>query len=324
MRRVAQSDPIGRDADGAIWSMVATYQRPQRLLLALQSLVDHGARHILVVDNDPVEQAGKAAALAYFDSLDSPGIAIHAIIATTPGVSAVRNVGLSHLFDTKNAKAVFILDDDSLVDGSFAKALGALGRPGDVQFFTPQVVYELPQGTRPELRELDVFKHMAQVEMSDRIRTANGLAITRLGWEAFATDGVLFDQAFGVSGGEDTELGYRVKKAGGIVGKWPDVVVTEPVPTARATLSWVLQRQRVSAANEVRVWRKHSGTVRAVFRAVRRAAKGTASALFHAFRLRFALSLLRLAGAWGSLEGVVSFQHRHAHDADVSQNTGSS
>src|SRR5690606_39176152 len=54
---------------------------------------------------------------------------------------------------------------------------------------------------------------------------------------------IRFDPALGRAGGEDTAFFYRLTELGGSIQYAADAVVEEPVPPARATMTWLVRRR---------------------------------------------------------------------------------
>lgn len=52
-----------------------------------------------------------------------------------------------------------------------------------------------------------------------------------------------FDLGLGQSGGEDTAFFYQLTALGGTISYAPDAIVTEPVPTERASMDWLVRRR---------------------------------------------------------------------------------
>ena len=63
--------------------------------------------------------------------------------------------------------------------------------------------------------------------------------------------GILFDNRFALTGGEDTDFFMRVHRAGNRIVWAADAIVTETVPPSRTTVGWVLRRG-------YREWGSHS------------------------------------------------------------------
>ena len=73
---------------------------------------------------------------------------------------------------------------------------------------------------------------------------------------------VRFDESFGETGGSDASFTAELVRAGGRLVWCDEAVVTESVPAARATRSWVLRRQLREGNAETRIRLRLAGAPR--------------------------------------------------------------
>lgn len=249
---------------------VATFRRPRDLAELLPLLGDQiaGSRaraEVLVVDNDPDGSARGVCA-------EHAPAGVRYVAEPRPGISAARNRALAEA--ARHDVLVFIDDDERPRPGWLAGLLATHRAAGGAGVVGP-VVSTFDRDPDPWIRAGGFF---------DRRRHATGAPVAVAATNNLLLDlhvvrrlGVTFDERFGLSGGSDT-LFTRTLTASGARLVWCDeAVVTDVVPAARATRSWVLRRR-------LRIGNSLSRTELALARSARA-------------RLRTRLSLLGRGGA---------------------------
>ncbi|RAX19521.1 glycosyl transferase family 2 [Actinomyces sp. Z5] len=224
---------------------VCTYKRPERvaglvpqLLSQLQDLEEVDAR-VVIVDNDAAGSARERLVNAGGVGQDGR---VHVVVEPTPGLSAARNRALSEA--AERDLLVFIDDDELPADGWLAALVATYRNTGAVGVTGPvESVFE--QQPDPWMASAPVFRRVQRPTGTPmRSAATNNLlldmtVVRRLGLE--------FDPRFAFTGGEDTFFTRSLTaRAGALV--WCDAaVVSETVPSERASREWVLTRARRNA-----------------------------------------------------------------------------
>lgn len=226
---------------------VLTYRRPDDLATALPLLVAQAGEQlpgyrveILVVDNDPDGSARSV-----------PGLGdprVRYVVEPEPGIAAARNRVLDEA--SGSDLLVFIDDDERPHPGWLAHLLGTWHRTG-AALVAGAVVSAFPSEPDAYIRAGDFFR---------RRRLTTGTPLTVAATNNLLLDlhvvrrlGLRFDPSFGLSGGEDTLFTRRLARAGARMVWCDEAIVTDAVPAARLTRSWVLARALSSGNSVARV-----------------------------------------------------------------------
>ncbi|KNX38005.1 glycosyltransferase family 2 protein [Luteipulveratus halotolerans] len=240
---------------------VLTYQRPDELsanlpaVLAQAQVSDHPVE-VCVVDNDPAASARSAVA-----ALAAPHLRY--VVEPQAGIAAARNRALH---EASAADLLVFIDDDERPRDGWLDALlrvwhdtGAAAVPG-------RVVPSYLGQPDPWLLAGGFFDRPVRVTGSTMPTAAAGNLLLDL--HQVRRAGLLFEEPFGLTGGEDTLFGRRLVASGGEIRWCDEAVVEDRVPVERLTRSWVLQRKR-SHGNVASLVDLHLATSTAARRRVR-------------------------------------------------------
>lgn len=232
---------------------VPTFRRPEGLATVLAALAPQVAAlaaagreaGIVVVDNSPeagaraaVEAAGPAA-----------GITVRYVHEPRPGLAAVRNAAIAHA--TPDGYLAMV-DDDAEPAPDWLEHLVACADRTAAAAVAGQIRYRLPAGTSAWVARSGHFDTVVQStdqELAAGATTGNLLLDLR----QLRIAGLRFDEAYGLTGGEDSRLMRDLRLAGGKVVGCAAAVVEEDVPADRATREWVLSRAERNAESWARV-----------------------------------------------------------------------
>ncbi len=225
---------------------VLTFRRPDDLAEVLPALVEQarsvqapGRRvDVLVVDNDP---QGGAEPLVRGMADDHTRIGTSVRVRyeneTVPGISAARNRALDA---ARDARLLVFIDDDERPGPGWLADLLATYRSHDCAAVVGPVVSRFVREPDPWVRAGRFF---------DRRRMPTGTAVEVAATNNLLLDldvvrraGLRFDEAFGISGGDDTMFTRQLHAAGGRMVWCDEAVVTDVVPTSRVTRRWVVLR----------------------------------------------------------------------------------
>jgi succinoglycan biosynthesis protein ExoM len=215
---------------------VCTFRRPAVVetlaSLARQQLPAGCRLQAIVADNDETPSA-EAEVRAAAERL---GLALAYVHAPARNISRARNACL----DAAGGEFIAFLDDDETAAPGWLAALLAEAERGgwDAVLGPVKAVYD---AAAPAWLAAGDFHSTKPVVDGGRILKgyAGNVLIRR---SAVAARSLRFDEALGRLGGEDDDFFYRLTDAGGTIGFAPDALAYEPVPSARASLRWLLTR----------------------------------------------------------------------------------
>lgn len=212
-----------------------TYRRPLDLMQAIPSVLRQTtslrpSATLLVVDNDPAASA-RDVALAY--AADG----VRYVHEPRPGIAAARNRALAEA--PAGALLIFIDDDERPHDRWLESLVGGFAAYRSAAVVGP-VVSEYEHEPEEWIRAGRFF---------DRRRMPTGTPVIVAATNNLLLDlsqirplGLTFDEKFGESGGSDTLFTRRLAAAGRSMIWCDEAVVTDVVPAARLTRTWVLRR----------------------------------------------------------------------------------
>jgi succinoglycan biosynthesis protein ExoM len=213
---------------------IATYKRSELLEKLLSSLSDQDVPEdvmleIIVVDNDP----GGAKAVCDRFAGRWP---LRYFIQPVKNISLTRNVAVEHATGTF---LLFIDDDEVAHPGWIAALLGAVESFGADGAFG-RVIPEFHEKAPGWIRTSAIFNRPCGETGVEAALPRTGNAIVRASLLKDVPGP--FDTAYGVTGGEDTRLFEALKRDGAKFVDCREAVVSEFIPPARTTMSWMLLR----------------------------------------------------------------------------------
>lgn len=224
---------------------VPTYRRPAELRnllgLILGQLGDVRSAdvRVLVVDNDP-DQSARPVVAAF------PSVSY--LQELRPGVAAVRNRALHEAWFHD---ALIFIDDDQVPGADWLHSLVEMWRSFRGGAVAGPVVSELPRAADNWIRNGGFFDRsyrsaLATGDKIDEVATTNLL----LDMAAIRARNLIFDERFGLSGGEDSLFTRSLTRSGGEILWCKEARVFEHVPANRLNRSWV-SRRAISSGNGV-------------------------------------------------------------------------
>lgn len=230
---------------------VATRKRPELLRRLLDSLQrqqpsDGVEFRVIVADNDAARSAEPVV-----EAFRRSGLPIVYDCEPLQNIARARNRALRHA----SADWVATIDDDAVAGPDWlARLLEAAERyRADIVFGA--VERKLPSGAPAYLRDSGVFQLPdPPTGTADNLipNTANALFRRSL----VAGRPEPFDPAFGLTGGEDTQLFHELERAGARTVWSREARVVETVAPERANLGWLLRRSFREGMSSYRVRRR--------------------------------------------------------------------
>lgn len=215
---------------------IPTFRRRERLARLLDELpgqrraaeTAHGVTtSIVVIDNDPERSAREVV-----DGQD----AVY-VTEPTPGLAAVRNAAIDAAGD---ADALVFIDDDETPEPGWLASLVGQWRAGGSEFVSGRVSSTFAEPVDPWIEAGGFFRRVTFAPEERMPFAATNNLLIDLGF--LRAHGLRFDPAFSLSGGEDIRITSQAVALGARITACPDALVLDPVPTDRATRSWVLRR----------------------------------------------------------------------------------
>lgn len=216
---------------------IATYRRLDRLEQLLNDLrgQDLLPDEVTVVDNDPL---GSARAVVDRFMLSQPPFAVLFDVQPVKNISLTRN----RTVELARCDWLAFLDDDERVPrtwlGTLMEAAVRYQADGVLGPVEPLVPKDAPAWIRRG-RFYD-FPRMSTGSVIPPNRLRFGNLVLR-GATLKGMD-VIFDPAYGLTGGEDGDLLSRMVLRGARIVWCDEAIVHEPIETSRLTLKWLLRR----------------------------------------------------------------------------------
>lgn len=267
---------------------VATFRRPvwlRRTLLSLHDLDMEGTDAevvVVVVDND-----ARGSAAEVVRELEARiKWPILYVVEPRPGITYARNAALRA---ADAVDLVAFLDDDEEATPRWLRELVFLHRSSGAPVVTGPVV---------PLFEEEPPSWITRGRFFERPRRPSGTLVEHAGTGNLLLRRTLlselgeqpFDEAMALSGGEDTLLTMKLRRAGHAILWCDEAVVQEWVPSSRATASWLIRRAfrggTAYALSESIVHRSGRLRVLRVVKGVARCIQGAGRVILGALTLR--------------------------------------
>ncbi|WP_139738397.1 glycosyltransferase family 2 protein [Actinomyces wuliandei] len=205
---------------------------------------------VLVVDNDPAGSAREAVEerVETVPGSGSPPGVVRYVMEPSPGVAAVRNRALE---EAQDSDLLVFIDDDETPEPSWLESLLRLRAATGCQAVAGPVVpdYEV----EPDAWVVAGGFFVRRTWPTGTVRPVAASNCLLLDLRFVREAGLVFDEAFGATGGEDTLFTRQLTDSGGVIRWCDEARVRDHVPQARLDHRWILRRQRSHAATAVRV-----------------------------------------------------------------------
>jgi succinoglycan biosynthesis protein ExoM len=213
---------------------IATFKRPAMLATLLSSLLQqdlHGiGMRLIVIDND----SGESARATVEEFRRTSGFEIIYDMEPQQNIALARNRALSHVTSDYFA----FVDDDESVSPTWLRSLLHCMEIEQADFVFGPVWSALPEHA-PNWATACFKKNPRKTGTSLEFGGAGNVLGKR---SAVEQPKARFNPAFGLTGGEDTDLFYRLFLSGRRLVWCNEGWATEPVPDVRLTLQWIRRR----------------------------------------------------------------------------------
>ena len=220
--------------------VIPTFRRPNELRRSLHSCIVQKSAwpmEIVVVDND---RAPSARGLVVRMSNSAP-VAVRYVHEPAPGIAAARNTGA----DAAKGNWVAFVDDDNILAGDWLVQMIRALEEGhfDAVFGAIDAVFESKKPRHWKALHVSLSRQLAipegQIPRSSIPRLGAGCSIFRRA----DLCRLRFDDQFGLSGGEDSDLIQKLCNTGAKMGWAPTAHATEIIPESRCELKFLLKRR---------------------------------------------------------------------------------
>lgn len=269
-------------------------------------MAGYAARPLLiVVDNAPEASAADVVSAEY------PGAQY--VHEPRPGIAVARNAALEAL--PSDATAVAFIDDDERADPDWLRALVDCANHSGADTVSGPVMSMFPEGAPADLDASGYIRRTDFPTGPWTYRPATNNVLVRSSW-FLEPNGFRFDEAFNLTGGEDSDLFERMQAAGARSWWCAEAVVSEDVPWERTTRAWMRQRGiRAGHVRALKLAKRGARPWRIGAETLARAAAGTARVAgrrARGRRVRYIDSayLTEALGMWQSLRGRAEDEYR--------------
>lgn len=214
---------------------IPSYRRPERLAALLAALPDrltettNAIIDVLVIDNDPHGSARGA--------VDNVPLNLRYVHETTPGISAARNRALD---ECRTSDLIAFLDDDEIPRPGWLTSLVDVWRRHQPAAVAGRLVSVFEEGTDPWIVASGTF-YRSQRPTGTRMSVAT-TANLLLDLDQIRDLELRFDEALGLSGGEDTLFTRQLVNSGGVILWCNESAVEDTVAPSRLTRDWAATR----------------------------------------------------------------------------------
>lgn len=236
---------------------VLTFHRVKPLSHLVPMLIDQAVSHeasrpsdrvnIIVIDNDPggTGRAVVTASVRHWDDRHSSAEGVHDrvryVIEPRPGISAGRNRALD---ESRQADLLVFIDDDETPCHGWLSALVAAHDEYEADVVSGPVVSHVAGGRLdPWVKAggfFDRAHHLGRPHGSLLNRAASNNLLLKL--DTVRSKGIRFDDAFGLTGGEDSLFTGRLHQAGASIRWAANAAVDDHLSAERLTREYALRR----------------------------------------------------------------------------------
>jgi len=291
---------------------VCTVHRPIMLQKCLESLarqkVPLGVAPIIVVADNEANATNRSAVENFVTTCPLPLRYVH---EPRRGISMARNAILEAALELRADWIAFIDDDETAAPDWLAELLAAAER------HNADVIQGRVEPVHPEPTPFWVVPSKTRKEGQNKGSAGGGNVLFSSHLICYRGAGLRFDQAFALTGGEDTDFFARAYASGFHIAHSNKPLVFEHWPVERCTYSAQVSRSFNASMNEMRRQRGLSLAGRAAIKAAGSAAMGVFSFIIAAAcapisRARFKAKALqggkRLASAAGRFAALAGYR----------------
>jgi len=264
---------------------------------------------VIIVDNDRNESA-RAVVEEY--ARDSRFQVIYEV-EPEQGISLARNRVIAR---AKGEYLTFVDDDEEVATDWLSRLIGAARRYNADVVFGP--VYQIIPDHAPAWIKAGSFFHTdSRTTGTEVAHGATGNVLIRI--DCILRNALIFSQDYGLTGGEDVDFFYRMKRLGAKLIWCEEAVALEAVVPSRLKLSWLLARAFRGGQSVARVfYRSMSTKERAIWWVKRAVGLGYIPLVLVSWVLGvrvWARVAIKASGNLGHLTGITSYRYQEYADS---------
>lgn len=237
---------------GSVSVCLATYRRNAQLALLLEDLARQTLppSEVVVVDNDA--EAGARGVIETFSQRIGLPCTLRYEVQPVKNISRTRNRTVA----LATGDWLAIIDDDERAPPEWLALMLATIESAGADGVLGPVHCEVPVAAPAWIRRGDFYatRHHQTGRSFPLDRISKGNALLRAS-RVKALDGP-YDEALGLSGGEDGDLYGRFVQAGGRLVWCEEAMLSEPVEPSRLSARWLLLRALRGGQDYARHWRR--------------------------------------------------------------------
>lgn len=285
---------------------VATYRRVDMLDTLLSGVVPQATAlgaTVVVVDNDP-EASARGVCARYSE--------VKYYVEPTPGIAAARNACL--FYSPADTEAYVFVDDDEYVADNWLTVLVRTLNETEADAVVGPAHPIYPAHAPRWMKKGQFFEYSIHETGPHPYLPATNNTILRTG-SLLKLDRPHFDDAFGLTGGSDTELFHRLSLAGCQFYWTNDAIVYEPVLDSRLSFAWIWRRGVRSGNVLARIRLRHQPPWRVFLGGIVRLNYGLlvtlrSLLLGRGLQYRDTIYIMRAFGFWGAVAGRNIVEYR--------------
>jgi len=240
---------------------IVTYRRPKLLQALLQTLITQSiagevALRVIIVDND-IKKSAQSTVEAIKATFPFP---IVYEVEPKKGITFARNRALTFV----NAKYFAFLDDDETVNQNWLSSLLKTMHDYDADVVFGSVKSILPDNAPNWARNHPCFQR--PIKGTGKRVLSGGCGNVLVRTEAIGNGRMRFNDAYALTGGEDTDYFYRLYLEGRTMVWCEEALAYEHVPDERLTTQWVYRRAYRGGECYARVFASSESLLKKVIR----------------------------------------------------------
>ncbi len=216
---------------------IPTYKRPELLKKLLESLFAQNGKEnvdmeIIVVDNDD-EKSAREICNSFSNTAR---ISIHYLTQSEKNISLTRNKAVQK----STGEYILCLDDDEVASPEWVSAHLDTFKKFNADVIIGRVIQDFEVEVPDWIKNHSIFKIPSPPTGTEAKKTYTGNSAIRA--SIIKDIEGPFDPALGLTGGEDTNLFWMLRKKGAKIVCCYEAWATEFIPSESANLKWIIER----------------------------------------------------------------------------------
>lgn len=238
---------------------IATYRRPDGIKKLLQSLVNQKLDcnqniNLIIVDNDPLKSAQEPVE----SFLKDKGVPFVYDVQPEKNIAKTRNKCLEH----SHSEYIAFIDDDEWAPPHWLRTLLKSIEEYEADIVFGAVLPEFPENTPAWIIKGRYFESQG---ITGKILTDGASNNALIKATKKIRQLLKFDPDYGLTGGSDTELFYRLHVNGAKLIWCNEAYVYETIPIDRMAVKWLMKRSFRCGQSYARIFNKNNSVAYGLF-----------------------------------------------------------